>query len=413
MWQIGLLFAVDMVTNLLDYGFHIYLGWALSAGAFSIVQTVNALFLILVTACGVLQPVVARYVASADPAWVENDSEPAVFQAYFLQGGLLGLAIMALILIGREPLASWLNVPTRVVLVAAFMVPLALLRPVVAGTLQGRGQFVAFGATRTAYAAGRIGLAVVLIGLLGGAAVAGVAVMPLAAGLALLSGLVMLRRSVWRRARALPRSQIWNGWRLSLAALLAYAAYMLALNADLIWVNRSFPGEAAGAYAGAVVLRRVLALLPGALLVVFFPRVVTRVTAGGAPDRLLIKTAAAILAVDLALTLVYFLFGPQIVHLVFGGNFAPAGELLGFMGLAMVGFGVTALWVNLFLATRPWPYVTILMAVAILQLLALSLGHSTLASATVVFLISGWLLAFAGLALYLAWLRPRLAAHVI
>jgi O-antigen/teichoic acid export membrane protein len=412
-WRIGLLFMVDMVTNLLDYGFHIYLGWVLSAGDFSIVQTMNALFLILVTTFGVLQPVVARYVASAGPDEAERDREQAVFQAYFSQGGLAGLALMALILIGREPLSVWLNVPVTVIAVAAFMAPLALLRPVVAGMLQGREQYVSFGTTRTVYAVGRLSLAVLFIGILGGGAAAGVAVMPLAAGLALILGLVLLGRMVWRRGQPLAGTQVWAGWRLSLAALLAYGGYMLALNADLIWVNRTFSEASAGAYAGAVVLRRVLAVLPGAVLVVFFPRVVARVSAGSIPDRLLIKTAAAVLSVNLILTTAYFFFGPQIVDLVFGGSFEEAGALLGLMGLAMVGYSLAAIWMNLFLATRPWPYVAMLIAITGLQLLALSLGRSTLAAVTGVFLVSGWLMAIGGLVLYLAWLRPRLATNAV
>ncbi len=57
------LLVVDAITNLIDYLFHAYLGHALIPAEFAIVQTLNSLILILMTTFGVLQPVVARFVA--------------------------------------------------------------------------------------------------------------------------------------------------------------------------------------------------------------------------------------------------------------------------------------------------------------------------------------------------------------
>jgi len=77
----------------------------------------------------------------------------------------------------------------------------------------------------------------------------------------------------------------------------------------------------------------------------------------------------------------------------------------------MLGYSLAAIWLNLFLATRPWPFVMLLIGGLVGQLAGLSLWSTSLAQVTFVFLLTGWLVAAGGLALYLLWLRPGLAAR--
>ena len=408
MWQAGFLFGVDMVTNVADYGFHAYLGWALTPADFAVVQTINSALLIVVTAFAVLQPVVARYAAEAGSTTTGRAvNGRAIFQVYFRQSALLGLALTLAVWLGQRPLAAWLNVPATAVALSATMMLLALTRPVVAGMLQGQEQFVAFGATRSAFALGRLALAVLLIGVVGGAS-AGVAAIPLGGLLSLALGLWLLGRAVWQGGPELPRLLVWHGWRLSLAAFIAYIAYMGLLNIDLIWVNRTFPADLAGSYAAAVVLRRVLAVLPGAVIVILYPRIVSRVAQGHLPDGVLAKTAAVVVVANVLVTALYFAAGPLVVRLMFGPDYPAAAALLGWMGVAMIGYGIVTIWLNLFLATRPWAFVALLAATAVTQMALLPGAGESLLAVTAVFGLAGWFLAAVGLVLYRFWLRPRL-----
>lgn len=409
--QAGLLFGVDMLSNVADYAFHIMLAWALTPADFVTVQTISALLLTAITAFGVLQPVVARYVAGNEPGRDQAAQRRGIFQVYFRQAGAVGGVMFAVVLMAREPLAAWLGLPLPEFTLAASMLLLIWLRPVVAGMLQGRERFVPFGLTRTAYAVGRLLLAVLIIGWLDGGALAATLLFPLAALLSLLVGLAFLGRDVWRAGERPANSLIWAGWRLSFAALLAYGSYMLLLTVDLVWVNRLYADEPAATYATLVVLRRILAVLPGVVLVILFPRVVSRVKAGISPDRLLVKSALVIGGAGGLLTAAYFLLAAPIVRLAAGGAYPQAAPLLGWTGLAMLGFSLAAIWLNLFLATRPWPFVILLVAGLIGQIAALSLWSGSLAQVTAIFLVTGWLLAAGGLAIYLLWLRPALAAQ--
>jgi O-antigen/teichoic acid export membrane protein len=410
--QTAFLFGVDSFTNLVDYGFHVYLSRALLPGQFAVVQAVNAVFLILVTAFGVMQPVMARFVAEAETGAgsrspTTGPQSRVIFQRFFRFSAALGLLLVGLVWLGRHPVGQWLNVPPAAVGLGATMILLALLRPVVGGMLQGQQRFVAFGSTRSLHALGRFAAGVLLISL-GGGTLAAIAAFPIGGIVALLGGLLFLGWAVWRPG-APPKSQLWrDAFRLSAAAFIAFAAYMSMINSDLIWVNRSFSGETAGAYATAVLLRRVMALLPGAVLVVMYPRVVARVTSGQLPDSILWKAAALVSGSTVVLTGLYVVLGPAIIQLAFGQAYVAAAPLLGWMGVGMLGYGLGSIWMNLYLATRPLPFVGMLAAMAVLQHTLLASFHQDVYQATAIFVLGGWVLALGGLLIYLLVLRPRL-----
>ena len=413
-WQTLFLFAVDGVANVVDYLFHVFLGRSLTPGDFAIVQTVNSMFLIVGTAFAVFQPVVARYVAESAELPDAQDQQRAIFQLYLKLSAVAGVALAAVLWLGRAAVAAWLHVPVATVTLASAALVFFLMRPVVSGMLQGRQRFVAFGLTRSSYAFARFFLVLVFVGVLGGGAVAAVATMPLAGSIALVIGLLLLGVGVWQQsspaAQTAARSQLSAAWRLSLAAFLAYVAYMTLLNLDVIFANRLFPDAVSGSYATAVVLRRVMSVLPGAVLVVFYPRVAALVARHELPDRSLAKALAVIVATTSLLMAVYFLWGDWLVPVVFGPGYDLAGPLLGWMGVGMIGYGITAVWMNLFLATRPWPYSVALVVIVALQALAYSTRVQSPQGLMAVFVAGGWAAALLGTALYGLWLRPHLKA---
>ena len=465
--QTGFLFIIDSVANAIDYVFHVYLGRALVPGDFAVFQALNASLLIFVTAFAVAQPVVARFVAEIE---ARTEAAPgqlgfgggqagegggrlstgsvALIRAAFGWSAAAGAVLAVLFWALRSPIAMALNLPEYAVGLGAVTVFFVLLRPVVAGALQGAQRFLSFGGVRLAYAIGRFAVAAALIGLgwgLRGAAVS----LPAGQALAVVGGIALLGAVLWGRSKAqmdqgvrapevavlegsthvvradevreeeIPDHRVralevrlQDGLRLSAAAFLAYAANTALLNTDLLWVNRFFAPDAAGAYAAAVLLRRVLLLLPGAVTVILYPRISAAIAQGRLPDREIRWSIALVGLTVLGLTAVYFLFGDALVSLAFGSGYETAGGLLGWMGLAIVGYSLAALWMNVFLATRPWPIVVLLGGVAILQALLLPLWGATSQGVLTVFSLSGWLLALGGGLLFALWLRPRLLRQI-
>ncbi len=404
-----LLVAIDAVTNVSDYGFHVFLGRALSPGDFAAAQTVNMMLLVVATSFAVLQPVVARDVAAAASAGDGSTDTGHGFRDDFVRAAWIGLALTSAVWLVRDVLGSWLHVPQSAVTLGAASLLFVISRPIVAGTLQGQQRFVAFGLVRSAYAVGRLALCLVLVGF-GGGLLSAIASYPLAALLALVVGLGFLGGRVWDgQARSEP-GHVGSRWRSCTSALVAYASYMTMLGSDLIWVNRHFAPAVAAGYAAAVLFRRVLTVLPGIVLVVLYPKIVRAISQRQSPDGLLI-IACVVVSVPTCLgTVAYFALGPTIVPMVFGSGY-QGGELLGWMGVAILGFNLGGIWLNLFLATHPMPFLWLAGVLAAAQIGLLTAFHQSLSQVVLIFGAVGWLLGLGGLAIHILWLRPRLRAE--
>src|SRR3989304_5134582 len=83
------LFLLDGLANLIDFVFHFWMGRTLTPPDFAVLQTINSIVLVYVTASGVFQPVVGRFVAEARVTGAES-MIPAIFQTFLRASLWLG-----------------------------------------------------------------------------------------------------------------------------------------------------------------------------------------------------------------------------------------------------------------------------------------------------------------------------------
>jgi O-antigen/teichoic acid export membrane protein len=408
--QTAALFLLDGLANVIDFAFHFWMGRLLIPADFAVLQTLNSVALVYTTASGVFQPVVGRFIAEARGRG-QNDSVPAIFQSFLRAAFWLGLILSALVFIFSESIARLINIPAWTIQISAVLILLSTLRPIAAGALQGRENFIAFGLTRLALSLGRIILLFFLVQA-GLGLTAAVIALPFGWLVSVLCAFLLLGKTFWARSGTAYSGILREGWKLSFYALLAYLAYMSLTGLDLVWVNQNLPGQLAGAYAGLVLMRRIVALLPGVAVTVMFPRVVKILAEGRPATRILVQTAAIILVVSGSLSLFYFLFRDLLITTVFGRDYQAAIPLLGWMGIAMIGMSLSSVWLNYYLAETPRNFVMLLGVAVALEWSLLNLFPPSMQSAVLAFGITGWLLSLAGLVLYVFQMRrpPRRSA---
>jgi O-antigen/teichoic acid export membrane protein len=410
--QTAALFLLDGLANATDFAFHFWMGRVLIPADFAILQTLNSVALVYTTASGVFQPVVSRFIAEARGKG-ENDALPTIFQSFLGAAFWLGLTLSTLVFLFAQGISQSLNLPAWTIQLSAALILFSTLRPIAAGTLQGRENFIAFGFARLALSLARLFLVLLLVraGLgLTGAVIA----LPFGWLVSVLSAFLLLGRRFWSRSKPASQHLLREGWKLSFYALLAYLAYMTLTSLDLIWVNQNLPGEVAGAYAGLVLMRRIVALLPAVAVTVMFPRVVRSLAGRKQPTRILAQTAAIILVVSGTLSILYFMFSNPLIRLIFGTDYQAAAPLLGWMGIAVVGVSLSSIWLNYYLAEKPRNFVILLGIAVAFEWMLLNLSTRSMQSAVLAFGITGWMLSLAGLLLYLFKMRrlPRSdAAH--
>src|SRR5262245_61235129 len=99
------LFLLDGLANVIDFGFHFCMGRVLIPADFAILQTLNSIALVYVTASGVVQPVVGRFVAEARGRGQE-DLIPGIFQTFLRAAIYLGAILSTLVFISSNFLAG-------------------------------------------------------------------------------------------------------------------------------------------------------------------------------------------------------------------------------------------------------------------------------------------------------------------
>ena len=390
------------------------MGRVLIPSDFAILQTLNSVALVYTTASGVFQPVVSRFIAEARGKG-QNDAAPAIFQSFLRAAFWLGLSLSLLVFLFAGSVGQSLNLPAWTIQISAAVILFSSIRPIAAGTLQGSENFIAFGIARLALSLARIVIVFFLVraGLgLTGAVIA----LPFGWLVSVLCAFLLLGGTFWKRGKLLSSNLLREGWKLSFYALVAYIAYMSLTSLDLIWVNQNLSGELAGAYAGLVLMRRIVALLPAVAVTVMFPRVVRSLGAGKLATRILLQTAAIILAVSGTLSVFYFLFSDRLIGIIFGREYQAAAPLLGWMGIAMIGVSLSSIWLNYYLAGKPRNFVILLGIAIAFEWMLLNLLPLSMQSAVLAFGATGWLLSLAGLVLYIfnAGRLPRPnAAHPV
>lgn len=403
-FQTAALLVLDGVANVIDFFFHFWMGRVLIPADFAILQTLNSVMLVYTTASGVFQPVVGRFVAEAHGKG-QSDSVPGIFQTLLRAALWLALALAGIILLFSNGIAQFINVPTWTIQVSAALIFLSTLRPIAAGSLQGSENFVAFGLARLALSLSRIVLVFFFVqagtGLLGA-----VLALPFGWFASVLCAFLLLGKPLWMASRPASQAVLRKGWKLSFYALLAYITYMSLTSIDLVWVNRNLSGELAGAYAGLVLMRRIVALLPAEVVTVMFPRVVKTLARGESPGRILALTAVFILGVSGLLSLLYFLFSDQLITIIFGTSYAAAIPLLGWMAIGTIGVSLSSIWLNYYLAEKPRNFVILLGIAVALEWILLNLFPPSLQGAVLAFGTTGWLLTLGGLFLYLFKVHP-------
>ena len=407
--QAASLFLLDGLANITDFAFHFWMGRVLIPADFAILQTLNSVALVYTTASGVFQPVVSRFIAEARGRG-DTASAPAIFQSFLRAAFWLGISLTLLVFLFAGMIGPLLNLPVWTIQISAVVIFLSSVRPIAAGALQGRENFIGFGISRLALSFARLLLLFILVQA-GLGLTSAVIALPFGWLASVTSAFLLLGRPFWKKAGLESPGLLREGWKLSFYALMAYLAYMSLTSLDLIWVNQNLSGELAGAYAGLVLMRRIVALLPAVAVTVMFPRVVKTLAGGHVATRILSQTAAIIVVVSGTLSVLYFLFRDQLITLVFGNDYQAAAPLLGWMGMAMIGISLSSIWLNYYLAETPHHFVLLLAAAVVFEWTMLNVLPPSMQSAVLVFGATGWLLSLAGLILYFFHLR-RLTGRI-
>lgn len=379
----------------LGYLFQVLMGRLLSPADFALFSAVMALGMFAASPLSALTMLVARQVAT-----LVSGGNQGQFRPFYISV-LRGIFVWAVILLGcttlvQDALRAYLHAPDAVpIWIFSILLVLSAFLALNNAFLQGSQHMGWLGCLGVAGVLVKIffGVAFVCLGYGATGALLGVlcttAVIWLAGSALLLPSLPKGDRSGAETSGTFTIAAI-------VPVLIANVAFTAMTQLDMVLVNHYFDADQAGQYAAASVLGKAVLYLPGGLVIALYPMVAGRHAARQSSAHLLAQSAFAALLVCGAAALFYWMMGPWLVGLLYGGAYAPAGELLGLYGWAVLPMALVMVAEHFLIAQGRVLFAWLFLAVAPLQLLVIHLWHPDLPSVILVVGGGGAVMALVG-----------------
>jgi hypothetical protein len=308
--QSGWLMIANMVGGAMAMGVH-FLNKKIPAAEYSIFGTLLMVTAFLPTMP--LQMIFAQQTASALALGRERQIAAMIRRASFGIGALWLLLVGGVLLFHGQIMKAW-ELPSVVPLgVTMLAVLVALLGPLYTGVLQGKQDFLWMGWAGLGAAAGRVGIAAVLVLVFAGGATG----MMLGAFLGIGVGFMI---TLWRSRDlwTLP-GEAFDGktlWRQIAPLILGFGVCQFMFTTDTMYAKAFFSGDEMKHYVAAGTLSRALLWLVLPLAAVMFPKLVHS-SAKSEKSNLfgLVILGTAVLAIGGALGL--WVLGPWVVRIVY------------------------------------------------------------------------------------------------
>ncbi len=338
----GLVFVgASLAAGLSNFVFHLVLSRLLGPQGYGALGALLNVTSVLSVPLGAVSVTVAQSVARRpDP----SDTPPL--------GRLLKLSLVASVVAVGLWLAATptidrffhLHTPDATVVLGLWLIP-ALPGAVLEGVLFGQRRFRVAGAGQLLATVVRLASGVVLVevglGIVGGMAAT------VASGMVVVAVYAWaLRRALLATGRFVPRA----GDALLSTAAIGGAAVLTTLDA---WLARHFlPAHSAGLFVAAATAGNIALFLPGAITMVYFPRLAASGGRGPEARQALARVTGLVAAVGLGAVGVMALVPRLVVDVLFGSAFAHASVALATVALADAGIAVASCFVYYQVARR-------------------------------------------------------------
>jgi len=288
----------------------------------------------------------------------------------------LGIFISVTVTLLSSKISRFLQISNSTYIILVFAsVPFGLVLPVYQGVLRGLQRFGALGISTVSWSFFKLVFSTLLVvlgyGVLGG--VGGVFISHVLS-LILTVFFIVDILEIQENYDIQLREVINYSW----GAFIALFAYTTLWNADMIIVKHYLPPKEAGIYSAISVLGKVALFAPGAIGMVILPTVSELHEKGHETLRILVKGTALAGFISSLIVVAYILFPEQILKIIYGKKYLMASPYLWKYSLAMMFLAMTSVTLNYALSTRRFIIGPLLMGSLIIEIVTLSILHSTL-----------------------------------
>ena len=403
----SIIFAGAFVVNVLNYVFTLVMSRMVGVAAFGEVTALFSLLLIVSVPAAALSMLMTREAAA------QNMSGPGAVRELFgrLQKNVLMVSggFWVLFLASVPFLSHFLQIDVWPLLVFSFMIPITLASALQMGTLQGLQEFFMLSKQNVLSTVVKLAASIALVML--GFSVIGV-----------ILGVVLAQMVSWgygymathRLLRPDPTSSAQKPFsplsiRSLFTTILATTLLLAFLtNLDVLMAKHFLLPELAGQYSALSTIGKILIYGVGAFITVLLPMVSAAHAdeVGGGRGILYLSLSIISCASLVAYGLFYF-FPTAIVEMLLGARYLSIAPYLAKFSIAMGCISLATAFINYFVAVKNNSFLYLLMGGMLLEVVAFTLNHATLAAMTSTLVLSAVVLLVLMACNFLVFCRPR------
>jgi len=387
--QATFIFIATTLANIGAYLFHVYMGRHLSPADYGILYTLFALLMIVSVPAMTIQTVITKY-ASHFKAHNQYGKIRFLFLYSFKKLSLYGGIGFLIFLAFSGHIARFQQIPSRIpVAILGFILLFSVVSPAAGGIVQGLQRFNYIGWSLILSTLLRLisGIILVIIGF----GVNGALSASIIGGLFGLFIIFLPLRPLFQE-KTNERVDFKEIYRYSAPVILALLCFMILTNVDAVLVKHFFTPLEAGNYSAAALVGRIILFLPMAVVIVMFPKASELYAQKRDSSLILKKSLFYVGLLAGGTTLICLVFPHFPLWLLWGNRFQASTPLVGKFALAMTFLGLVNILFFYQLSIHRFRFLYLACVFTLLQIIAISLFHSTLSQVVWILVANGALL---------------------
>ncbi len=341
-----------IVSNILAYIFHIYVGRALGPVEYGVFGALMSLFMIVAMPASAISSAITKF--SAKLYSKKEYSKIGVLRKKIaIRVWIYSVLFFLILVLFSWTIANYLKIESNLpIIIVGFILIFSMILPVNRGILQGMKKFNAYSWNTIIESASRLFLVILflLIGLKTNGAL-------LAYGLGYFISYILIfpliKEIRFNGGIKEDNIEMKNVYRFIVLVLLVNIILQLIINAPTLFIKHFFPSEFTGYWTAALTLARITLFIGSGIALVMFSEVAGIEKDDKRTKKLIFKKAFLMTLLSSILMAIIFLLIPNIlITILYGKDFLGAVLILKYMGIAMIFVSLIQLYVNYWLAER-------------------------------------------------------------
>lgn len=364
------------IQSFFNYGFHFSMGRLLSVEDYGDLGAINSLINVLAVPCLTVLFVVSKFISTYK---AEGDISKMKYLYEFLikRVSLLGIFAFGSIAVASVFLKEYLNMASvvPVIILGIGVVSMFYLQTIM-GVVKGLQKFNAYAINLILYGGLKFLIALVLVyaGFELSGAVSGLSFMPLILSVVFAIYLNSLFKGQKKHVIPLGKKML----RYGIFVFVANAILMGLVFSDILIAPSFFNDFDMGLYASAGTIGRTVFFIPATIVLALFPMVAEGYAKKAGTRGALIKGLSLALGLGLLVSMVFYIWGEQIILLVYGARYNGAGIILNYYGFALIPISLINVFMNYELAKERYYFVLIMLVALLMQISLMFLYHDSL-----------------------------------